>query len=95
MAALERDQQQTKGTNLRRSHREQVLMLRRQRQSMQSHGLTEAEAPKGRFRKRDPHDCGKARCQLCHGEKIHGRPSAHQRRADVAFAQGLLEVSSD
>jgi hypothetical protein len=71
-------------------------MQQRQRQSMQSHGLSETEVPaKGRFRKRDPHDCGKARCQLCHGEKIFGKPSANQRRANVAFAQGLLEVSSD
>ena len=36
----------------------------------------------GRFRKRKPLDCGRARCGLCHSEKIHDRPSASQRRAN-------------
>ena len=31
----------------------------------------------GVMRKRDPWDCGRARCGLCHWSKIHGLPGRH------------------
>ena len=39
----------------------------------------------GRFRKRKPLDCGRAQCKLCHGEKLHNRPSVKDLRANEAF----------
>jgi len=71
-------------------------MRKRQRQAKQFHNFSDADCPaKGRFRKRDAFDCGRPQCQLCHGEKIFARPSANQRRANEAFAAGMLEVSSN
>ncbi len=80
---------------MRRNPREAALVRKRQKQSKQLHGHRGAEVPsKGHFRKRDAYDCGRPQCQLCHGEKIFGRPSANQRRADEAFKQGLQDVAS-
>ncbi|HKI37947.1 MAG TPA: hypothetical protein VKA46_39195 [Gemmataceae bacterium] len=44
----------------------------------------------GRFRKRRALDCGHARCQLCHFDKIHGIKTHHQRVADVRFREQLV-----
>jgi hypothetical protein len=68
-------------------------MRNRQRQSMQFHNLSEDECPKGRFRKRHPLDCGRAKCKLCHGEKLYGKRSVKGQRADQAFASQLQELS--
>jgi hypothetical protein len=43
----------------------------------------------GRFRKRRGMGCGRARCQLCHYEKVHGIKSHRQRAADVDFHEQL------
>jgi hypothetical protein len=41
------------------------------------------DAEVGRFRKRDAHDCGRARCQVCDGYKIPKRePTRKEREAD-------------
>lgn len=67
-------------------------MRNRQRLSMQQHKLSEADCPKGRFRKRHPLDCGRANCKLCHGEKIFGKRSVKRQRADEAFASDLQDA---
>jgi hypothetical protein len=43
----------------------------------------------GRFRKRHPLDCGRARCGLCHSEKLYGRRSPADKRADERAAYEL------
>lgn len=46
----------------------------------------------GRFRKRDAHDCGRARCQVCHGYKFPKRePTRQERVADRVFREQLVE----
>jgi hypothetical protein len=50
---------------------------------------------RGRFRKRKPLDCGRARCGLCHGEKLHGRPSFARKRLDDAAARDIREWQGD
>jgi len=42
---------------------------------------------RGRFRKRHEHDCGHARCWLCHGEKLAQRPRRQEIRATDAFRE--------
>ncbi|MSR55916.1 MAG: hypothetical protein EXS09_21985 [Gemmataceae bacterium] len=47
----------------------------------------------GRFRKRHAHDCGKARCQICHGYKFPcRRKSAKERLADMALKEQIRET---
>jgi hypothetical protein len=43
----------------------------------------------GRFRKSRGLGCGRARCQLCHFEKIHGVRSHYQRVADIRYLDQL------
>jgi hypothetical protein len=43
----------------------------------------------GRFRKRRGLGCGRARCQLCHFEKIHGVKTHAERTADARFLEQL------
>ncbi len=69
-------------------------MRNRQRLSMQHHNLSAEEAPQGRFRKRHPLDCGRAKCKLCSGEKLFGKRSVNRQRADEAFSCQLAEVES-
>lgn len=46
----------------------------------------------GRFRKRDAHDCGRARCQLCHGYKVPKRElTRRERLADRVFREQVRE----
>lgn len=50
------------------------------------------EQQAGRFRKgQRVGGCGKARCYLCHGDKLLQRPTLQQRRADLACHEGLRE----
>ena len=47
----------------------------------------------GRFRKgQRVGGCGKARCYLCHGEKLCKRPTPQQRRADISYKEWLHEL---
>ena len=51
---------------MKRYHKDIPLMERRAREWKSLVGDTGKE--RGRFRKRKPLDCGKSRCQCCHGE---------------------------
>jgi hypothetical protein len=50
------------------------------------------ELQMGRFRKIGGHGCGKARCLLCHGEKIFQIPKHKDRVADLRFREALAEI---
>lgn len=52
----------------------------------------ECELQVGRFRKIGGHGCGKARCQLCHREKIHGIPTRKELRGRLDFREQLREL---
>lgn len=71
-----------------------ALMDRRVRE-WKALSFSAADVERGRFRKRKPLDCGRARCGLCHSEKRFGRPAARQRRADQAFAHDLQVWQSE
>lgn len=46
----------------------------------------------GRFRKRDAHDCGRARCQVCHGYKVPKRELTRKERlANLVFREQLKD----
>jgi len=53
----------------------------------------EDPAAKGRFRKRSPHGCGRARCGLCHGDKLAGKRTVKQLSADEAACQQLADLT--
>jgi len=57
------------------------------------------ELQAGRFRKKTALDCGKAKCVLCHNEKIFGIPSHRERlrelRADEAVEDYLQSCPGD
>ena len=62
---------------MKRFHEELPLLVRRARVAERfASGVTgkwgsrNGEVPLGTFRKRKPHDCGQARCMLCHGQKL-------------------------
>ncbi len=55
------------------------------RRKFYSHVMDVLVDSAGRFRKRKPLDCGRAKCKLCHGEKLYNRPSVKDLRADEAF----------
>lgn len=46
------------------------------------------DQPPGRWRKRHPGDCGRARCGLCHGDKLFG-PKARGAAKRAAIAAQL------
>ncbi len=74
-------------------------MLKRQRQHRKLHqGHTADSSTRGalgRFRKKDPFDCGKPGCQLCHFDKIHGLKGPKELKADAAFAHDLNELKNE
>ena len=84
---------------LARTEREWNKHLAVHRRSLEAAGKTLADltcvcdVQKGRFRKQDAHDCGKAQCQCCHFEKLYAIPSAQQRRADTSYHEQLHELS--
>jgi hypothetical protein len=47
------------------------------------------DAQVGRFRKQRGMGCGRARCQVCHFEKIHGIKTHKERLADLRFREQL------
>jgi hypothetical protein len=50
------------------------------------------ELQTGRFRKgQRVGGCGKARCYLCHGDKLLKRPTLQQRRSGLAYREWLRE----
>jgi len=69
-------------------------MRNRQRLRMRVLNLSEAECPPGRYRKQHPQDCGVTKCKCCHSEKVFGKRTVKERRADEAFASDLHEVAA-
>lgn len=81
---------------MRRWHEDQSVAHRQWRvhshfvHSGQPTGCPCDEQP-GRFRKRRALDCGRARCQLCHFDKIHGIKHRQEIRADLRFLEQLQD----
>ena len=46
----------------------------------------------GRFRKRNGLDCGKAKCFICHGDKLLDRQTRTERLADLKMKEGMDEL---
>jgi hypothetical protein len=77
---------------MRRRHEEQTIARREWRVHRRlAHDNRPTGCPcdeqVGRFRKRRGLGCGKARCQLCHFEKIHGIKSHRERLEDLRFRE--------
>lgn len=53
------------------------------------------ERHRGKFRKRHEHDCGHARCWLCHGEKLAQRPRRQEIRANDTFKESVQCFTQD
>jgi hypothetical protein len=47
----------------------------------------------GRFRKRKPLDCGRARCQVCHCDKLFGHQHVSRQRFCEAADDALRQLS--
>jgi hypothetical protein len=80
---------------MRRRHQERSVCLRHWREHNR---LIHDNVPTGcacdeqigRFRKQRGLGCGRARCQLCYFEKIHGIKSLQERLADLRFREQLM-----
>lgn len=73
-----------------RYHSEVALIHRRVREWMV---LAKAPArPGGRFRKRKPLDCGKARCSLCSALKLLKVPTARDLRAAATLRDEMRRL---
>ena len=46
----------------------------------------------GRFRKRNGLGCGRARCFLCHGDKLLDRQTREESLADLKMEEGIDEL---
>jgi len=79
---------------VKRAAQERARTLRVWRRHLTFHDrsrvLCVCELQPGRFRKgQRARGCGKARCYLCHGDKLLQRPTLHQRRANVTLREWL------
>lgn len=70
---------------MERWHRERALMQRRQRDAHVILLGARDDHPEGRWRKRAPGDCGRARCGVCHSGKWDRRGRNAEKRAAIAF----------
>jgi hypothetical protein len=53
----------------------------------------QCDEQKGRFRKRDAHDCGRPRCMLCHCDKVPKRkPTLFEKKVALSFREQLTEI---
>jgi hypothetical protein len=82
---------------MKRARVERVHTVQVWRQHLARHGpgplACRCEWQAGRFRKgQRVGGCGKARCYLCHSDKLLHRPTLQQRRADLTYQEGLDEV---
>lgn len=90
---------------MRRYHVERHITDRNWRNHIRSHqqsNLARGVSPdkidclcdqqRGRFRKRDAHDCGKTRCFVCHCDKILDYKTRQDLRSRDKFKAGLSEV---
>jgi hypothetical protein len=81
---------------MQRASVERLRTMRVWRQHLSRHGPGPLTCPcewqVGRFRKgQRVGGCGKARCYLCHGDKLLKRPTLQQRRADRSYREWLHE----
>jgi len=83
---------------LKRTAREQAIIQRRLREyrMLRRNSLASAvDDPSkfsGKFRKRDPFDCGVPQCLCCHREKVFGVPSRQEKIAASAASQQLADL---
>ncbi|MDQ2697024.1 MAG: hypothetical protein M3Z21_16930 [Pseudomonadota bacterium] len=55
--------------------------------------LCACERQPGRFRKGQRiAGCGKSRCYLCHRDKLLGRPTFQQRRANISLDEWMQQI---
>lgn len=62
---------------MRRFHSEAALFERRQK--FAAHYYT-SRNQLGRWRKRNPLDCGRVRCGICHGDKFYAPKARHNNK---------------
>ena len=83
---------------MKRYHQEQRIINKqiKRRQGMRTSFIsgqplppTKWDTQRGRYRKKDAHDCGKTDCCLCHYEKVCEIAPIQQKRADVNFKEQL------
>jgi hypothetical protein len=83
---------------MQRWHSEKHIARRHQRDRVDLAGsdagrqVRRAERQLGRFRKRHALDCGRARCFLCHGDKLLDRRTREQCLADLNMQEGIDEL---
>lgn len=79
---------------MKRYHEEQHIIARNFKERLRMVRSFEGkwQEQRGRYRKRDAHDCGKTRCALCSHEKVYGIRSHRQEIADQDFREQLQEA---
>lgn len=81
---------------MKRWHQEETIARRNQREH---HRVVHNGDPTGcvcdrqvgRFRKKDAYDCGRTRCQICHGDKVNGTPQHKDNVANLRFEEQVKE----
>jgi len=86
-----------KGKRVKRASTEYSRTVRVWREHLAWHGAGPlacvCEFQIGRFRKgQRVWGCGKARCYLCHGDKLLKRPTRKQHQANTAYREWLREL---
>jgi len=81
---------------MQRWHSERHIARQHQRDGVELAGgngpARRAERQLGRFRKRHALDCGRARCFLCHGDKLLDLRTREQRLAELKMQEGMDEL---
>ena len=82
---------------MQRWHRERHIARKHQRDRAQltccdSDQQFDRDRQLGRFRKRNGLDCGRARCFLCHGDKLLDRQTREESLADLKMKEGIDEL---
>ena len=81
--------------SMQRAEIERVRTIRTWRSHLLTHGaqvLCVCELQPGRFRKSQRvGGCGRARCWLCHSDKLSGRLTMRELRAVANHSEGLAE----
>ncbi|HLW64197.1 MAG TPA: hypothetical protein VKS79_02685 [Gemmataceae bacterium] len=83
---------------MKRWHREVHIARRNHREHLRGYGWPKrqvhctSELQKGRFRKKDAHDCGKARCLLCHFHKVFDLPQIKDKMKEFSFREQLRDL---
>ena len=67
---------------MKRYHDEQHIIERHFRERLRfARGTGKWQTQRGRYRKRDPYDCGNTRCGICHMDKRFGHQPTRQEMA--------------